>query len=68
MMFNVAQIKKSKNISEREFKLIEHQVKVDYPHDHMLFELHLVRALKDFKKTRLGKLSNKRVSLKKALR
>ena len=45
-MFGLAKLKKVSGLSAKELKSLEAEVRRDYPDDSLMFELHLLRALK----------------------
>lgn len=44
-MFNLIEMRKQSGLSDREFEQLENETRAEFPHDEMLYELHLVRAL-----------------------
>lgn len=45
-MFNFTKLKKESGLSAKKIKTLEAEIRRDYPHDPLMFELHLLRALK----------------------
>ena len=45
-MFDVKKAIKSSGLSKSEIVQLEKEIKKDYPRDQMLYELHMIRALK----------------------
>ena len=45
-MFDINKAIKDSGISRVELSRLQKEVKNDYPHDQLLYELHLIRALK----------------------
>ena len=45
-MFGLAKLKKNSGLSIKKLKALESEVRRDYPDDPLMFELHLLRALK----------------------
>lgn len=45
-MFDINKAIKSSGLSKKEVVHLEKEIKKDYPRDQMLYELHMIRALK----------------------
>lgn len=45
-MFDINKAIKDSRLSKAEIVRLQKEVKKDYPHDSMLYELHMIRALK----------------------
>lgn len=45
-MFDINKATKDSRLSKAEIVRLEREIKKDYPHDQMLYELHMIRALK----------------------
>jgi hypothetical protein len=45
-MFDINKAIKDSRLSKTEIVRLQKEVKKDYPHDSMLYELHMIRALK----------------------
>ena len=45
-MFDINKAIKRSGLSKKEAAYLEKEIKKDYPHDQMLYELHMIRALK----------------------
>ena len=45
-MFDISKAIKSSGLSKKEVIHLEKEIKKDYPRDQMLYELHMIRALK----------------------
>ncbi len=45
-MFDINKAIKDSGLSKTEVVHLEREIKKDYPHDQMLYELHMIRALK----------------------
>jgi len=49
-MFNLEEIKRESGLSAAELARLEEQIKREFEGDEMMFELHLIRAIKAIKK------------------
>ena len=45
-MFNINKAVKESGLSRAEASRLQKEIKKDYPHDSMLYELHVIRALR----------------------
>ncbi len=45
-MFNINKAIKDSGLSKLEITRLQKEIKKDYPHDSMLYELHMIRALR----------------------
>ncbi len=45
-MFDINKAVKDSGLSKKEVDNLKREIKKDYPHDQMLYELHMIRALK----------------------
>ncbi len=50
-MFNINKAVKDSGLSRAEAVRLQKEIKKDYPHDSMLYELHVIRALRTSKRS-----------------
>ena len=56
--FDIDRLLSSLNLPEKELDLLKKTIRDEFPNDDMLYELHLLRALKSFKKKKEIKKSS----------
>lgn len=51
-MFNYKKLAEELGLSEEELAQLEKEIRGEFPEDQMMFELHMVRAIKGIKQTK----------------
>lgn len=49
-MYDIDKAFKDSKLNQKEIDQIKKEIKMEFPHDEMLYELHVIRALNAFKK------------------
>ena len=64
-MFNINKAIKDSGLSRAEVVRLQKEIKQDYPHDSMLYELHVIRALRAKKLKKNGLVHRKQEMTKR---